>query len=342
MSLLFDLIPRRYREMLNRALVLPLEIIMTAIDFIMLRVQNLIGAPRMAYVFILPNLLIFGVFILLPMLLNFYIGFTSGSSFAIQNRPWVGTENLERIFSCDDFLNPNTCSEDLFWRGARNTFYYVIVQVSTMVALALITALALNSKVRFRGFFRSVFFYPVLLSPVVVALIWRWFLREDNGLLNALIVQSGGERISFLSNANWARFWVIVVSDWAFMGFYTLILLAGLQSIPASLYEAAEMDGANAFTRFQFITFPLLMPTMTVVLVLSLIRAVQVFDQVFVLTGGGPGTATFYMVQYIYREAFGQGNRNLGMAASASLLLASVLMLLTLGQLFFARRSEAT
>jgi len=115
------------------------------------------------------------------------------------------------------------------------------------------------------------------------------------------------------------------------MGFYTLILLAGLQSIPADLYEAASVAGASAWQKLRFITMPLLMPTMTVVLVLSLIRAVQVFDHVYVLTGGGPGTATLYVVQYIYQTVF--ENRNYGIAAAASLVLGAVLMVLTLAQL---------
>ncbi|MFP4322820.1 MAG: carbohydrate ABC transporter permease [Anaerolineales bacterium] len=342
MSIFTDAIPKRYREGLTGLLTKPLEWLLSVLDLLLLPIQRLIGVNRMAYVFLLPNLLIFGIFILLPMLMNFYIGFTGGNSFAIENREWVGTENLDRIFSCENYTDPNTCEEDLFWRGARNTFSYVIIQVSTMVIWALLTALALNGKIRFRGFFRSVFFYPVLLSPVVAALIWRWFLSVDAGVFNALLEDFGFDRISFFTDANWSRFWVIVVSDWMFMGFYTLILLAGLQSIPGELYEAADMDGANAFQRFFGITLPLLMPTMTVVLVLALIRAVQIFDQVFVLTGGGPGTATTYMVQFIYREAFGEGNRNLGLAASASLLLASTLMVLTLTQLYFARRNEAT
>jgi alpha-1,4-digalacturonate transport system permease protein len=296
----------------------------------------------MAYFFLTPNMVIFGVFILLPMVLNFYYGFTSGHSILLKNREYVGTENLDNILTCEDYSNPNTCNEDYFWRGVRNTAQYVSVQVISMVILALVTALALNRKIRLRGFFRSVFFYPVLLSPVVVALIWKWFLRYDNGLLNSLLVQAGYDRVQFLANGTWARFWVIVVSDWAQMGFYTLILLAGLQAIPGSLYEAAEIDGANSFQRFRSVTLPLLMPTMTVVLVLAFIRAVQVFDQVFVLTNGGPGTATLYIVQYIYREAFVISPPQYGLAAAASLILASVLLVLTLAQLFFARRSEAT
>lgn len=314
--------------------------LLNLIDFVLAPLQRVIGTTRMAYFFILPNMLIFGIFVLLPMVLNFYIGFTGGQSIRLENRDWVGTQNLERLMDCDDFLDPNTCREDFFWNGVQNTFFFVCIQVVTMIILALFTAMALNGKIALRGFFRSVFFYPVLLSPVVVALIWKWMLDAESGIINYFLVQLGAERINFLIDRNWARFWVIVVSDWAQMGFYTLILLAGLQSIPASLYEAAEMDGANAISKFRFVTLPLLMPTMTVVLVLALIRAVQVFDQVFVLTGGGPGTATFYIVQYIYRNGFGITPAQYGLASAASLLLASVLLILTLGQLWLARRSD--
>ena len=124
-----------------------------------------------------------------------------------------------------------------------------------------------------------------------MALIWKWILQE-NGLFNGILVNLGFDKIPFLVNADWAQFWTIMISVWAFMGFYMLIILAGLQSIPADLYEAASIDGANPWQAFSRITMPLLMPIMVVVLVLSLIRAVQVFDIVFAFTGGGPGTAT--------------------------------------------------
>lgn len=316
--------------------------LLNIIDFIFMPIQKLIGTHRMAYFFILPNMLIFGIFVLLPMFLNFYIGFTSGQSIRLENREWVGTANLERLMDCENFTDPNTCREDYFWHGVRNTIFYVSLQVVSMVVLALFTALALNGKIIFRGFFRSVFFYPVLLSPVVVALIWKWMLDYESGIINYFLVELGVERTNFFESRNWARFWVIVVSDWAQMGFYTLILLAGLQSIPASLYEAAEIDGATPISKFRFVTLPLLMPTMIVVLVLSLIRAVQVFDQVFVLTGGGPGTATQYIVQYIYRNGFGITPAQYGLAAAASIMLASVLLILTLGQLWIGRRNETT
>lgn len=319
-----------------RVLTAPLGLLEIFVDAI----QSLIGEKRMGYFFVLPNLAIFGVFILLPTLLNFYFGLTSGTSILPQNREFVGAANLTRLFNCTDFTNVRTCQEDLFWRGIWNTVGFVSFEVGLMVIFGLITALALNRRIRGRGFFRSVFFYPVLLSPVVVALIWKWMLQYQNGVINSVLLSLGGERIEFLTDPNWATFWAIVISVWAQMGFYTLILLAGLQSIPSELYEVAQIDGATEWDRFSAITLPLLMPTMWVVLVLALIRAVQVFDVVFVLTGGGPGTATQYIVQYIYQTAF--DDRQYGLAAAASLVLAVTLFVLTMGQLWLGRSRQET
>ncbi len=302
------------------------------LDLIFGTIQKIIGVKGMPYIFVLPNLLIFGIFILFPMLLNFVYAFTGGSAFFPGERPWVGTDNFGRLLACENYLVPNSCTEDLFWRAVGNTFSYVFFQVGLMVIFSLITALILNRKIKARGFFRAVFFYPVLLSPIVVALIWKWILQE-NGLFNGILISLGFDRIPFLVNAQWAQFWVVMISIWAFMGFYTLILLAGLQSIPADLYEAASIDGANPWQSFVTITMPLLTPVMAVVLVLSLIRAVQVFDIVFAFTGGGPGTATLYLVQYIYNYGFSSPNKQFGLAAAASLLMAAVLVVLTIIQL---------
>ena len=307
------------------------NIIVSIFDLIFGTLQRLIGIKGMPYIFVLPNLLIFGIFILFPMLLNFNYAFTGGTEFFPDQRPWVGLANFDQLFTCESFLDPNTCREDLFWRAIFNTAGYVVFQVALMVLVALITAVVLNRKIKARGFFRSVFFYPVLLSPIVVALIWKWILQE-NGLFNGILVSLGFDKVPFLVDAQWARFWVVIISVWAFMGFYTLILLAGLQAIPADLYEAASIDGANSWHSFFKITLPLLMPSMVVVLVLSLIRAVQIFDVVFAFTGGGPGTATMYLVQYIYSKGFASPSRQFGLAASASLVMAGVLIILTLIQ----------
>jgi len=315
------------------------NLVVSGFDLIFSPIQKILGVKGMPYLFVLPNLLIFGIFILFPVVLNFVYAFTGGTSFFPDQRPYVGTANFERIFNCENVLLPNTCQEDLFWRAVHNTVFFVIVQVILLVLVSLVTALVLNQKIKGRGFFRAVYFYPCLLSPIVVGLIWKWIL-QDNGVLNGILINIGLGKLPFLVNADWARFWVIMVSVWSSMGFYMLILLAGLQAIPADLYEAASMDGASKWRTFWNITMPLLTPTMVVVIVLSLIRAVQIFETIYAFTGGGPGTATFYLVQYIYNYGFSSPNKQFGVAAAASLLMAGVLVVLTLMQLA-ARREES-
>ncbi len=302
------------------------------LDGLFSRIQRFTGVTGMAYVFVAPNMLVFSVFVLFPMLFNFVYTFTGSDRLFLDQRPYVGAANLERLFDCQDFLRPVTCDEDLFASAVLNTASFVVTQVAVMIAISLLTAVVLNGRIRARGFFRSVFFYPVLLSPIVVAMIWRWMLQE-NGLFNAFIVSLGGEKLRFLTDRNWARFWVVMVSVWSLMGFYTLILLAGLQAIPADLYEAAAIDGASSWRAFQSITLPMLAPTMLVVIVLSTIRAVQIFDVVFAFTGGGPGSATLYIVHYIYNNGFASPFREYGLAAATSLVMATALIVLTIIQI---------
>jgi alpha-1,4-digalacturonate transport system permease protein len=215
-----------------------------------------------------------------------------------------------------------------------------MIQVVLMVLFSLATALVLNRKIIGRGFWRGVFFYPVLLSPVVVALIWKWLLQTQ-GVFNAGLVAVGSTPVNWLTDAHWAFFWTVFVSIWAHMGFYTLILLAGLQAIPREMYEAAEMDAASPWRTLTRITLPLLMPNLIVVLVLAMIRAVQIFDEVFVLTGGGPGSATTFIVQFIYQTGFAEQIHLYGLAAAASLVLAIGLMALTIVQLKLTRAGTA-
>lgn len=310
--------------------------IIDVLDTIFSLIQEQIGIKGMAYLFVIPNLIIFGIFILLPMFLNFGYAFTGGTKLFLDERPYVGTRNVEQLFQCEDLLDYRTCREDKFIRAIGNTAWFVICQVTLMVIISLFTALILNQNIFGRAFFRSVFFYPVLLSPIVVALMWNWILTE-NGIINAMLANFGVDKIQFLTKEFWARSWVVLISVWSQMGFYTLILLAGLQAIPSDLYEAADIDGANAWNKFWGVTLPLLMPTMLVVLVLSLIRAVQVFDIVFAFTDGGPGTATLFIVQYIYDIGF-RGDRIPGMAAAASLVMAGALIILTVFQITLRSR----
>jgi ABC-type sugar transport system permease subunit len=380
-----------------------------ALDGPMRAIQCHIGAHRMAYVFLVPNLLVFGVFSFWPMILNFYIAFTGGQSVILAERPFVGLANFRELLDCPSWLDPKTCpvAGFSFWTGIWNTLFFAVVQVPIMIVVALVTAVILNREIRGRGFWRAVYFYPVMLSPVVVAVIWDWILKR-RGILNAVLDDATTGWNAFIAGAGyhvvllmiaaligwpvgrwlahrfkavlplfviagtilliaallslgfgrsgltlapfrpinwlidvrsgWPMFWVIFVYTWGHLGFYMLILLAGLQAIPKDLYEAAEMDGTSKARAFWRITLPLLMPTMIVVLVLSLIRAFQVFDEVYVLTGGGPGQATKMIIQHIYESAFIGDAKRYGIASASSVLVAAVLLVLTLAQLAATRR----
>jgi alpha-1,4-digalacturonate transport system permease protein len=294
-------------------------------------VQARFGRPGVIALLVAPNLIVFSVFVVGPILINGYYSLTGGAALFLEERVFVGLEQYRRLLDCRDFADPLTCREDRFWIGLRNLGVFVLAKVVVLTLAALATALVLNRRLRGRGFWRAVYFFPVLLSPVVVGLIWKWILQRD-GALNALLVSLGAEPMLWLAEPGWAMAWSVFVSVWAHLGFYALILLAGLQAIPADLHEAAAMDGTRPMRVFFRITLPLLWPSLLVVLVLATIRAVQVFDEVFVLTGGGPGTATTFLVQYIYETGFAAQIRNLGLAAAASMLMAGGLIVLTLAQ----------
>jgi alpha-1,4-digalacturonate transport system permease protein len=301
--------------------------------------QRVAGQNGMVAFFLLPNMAIFGIFVLLPLVLNIAYSMTTGGALFLAERTFVGGAQYARLLTCESYADIGTCAEDQFWTALSNTAMFTVLQVALLIIVATITALILNRDLRARSFWRAVFFFPVLLSPVVVGLIWRWIL-DRNGVLNAGLESVGLTPVNWLLERNWAFLSAIGVTIWAHLGFFALILLAGLQAIPRDLYEAAEMDGTPPARVFWRITLPLLMPNMLVVIVLALIRAVQVFDEAFVLTGGGPGTATLFLTQYIYEVGFASLLKNPGLAAAASILMGGVLIVLTLVQLALGRRNE--
>ncbi|MDO5641165.1 MAG: sugar ABC transporter permease [Paracoccus sp. (in: a-proteobacteria)] len=300
--------------------------------------QRLTGQGGMIALFLLPNMAIFTIFVLVPLGMNIAYSTTGGVEFFLADRPDIGLAHYARLLDCDNHLRPRSCRDDMFWIAVWNTARFVLFQVGLMVLAAMITALILNRAIPAKAFWRAMFFFPVLLSPVVVGLIWKWILQRQ-GLANLGMVELGLEPVNWLTDRFWSFAAAVGVSVWAHMGFYTLILLAGLQAIPRDLYEAAEMDGTSRARTFWRITLPLLMPNLLVVLVLALIRAVQIFDEAYVLTGGGPGTSTMFITQYIYEVGFANLLRNPGLAAAASILMAGVLVVLTLVQLWLSQRA---
>ena len=282
--------------------------------------------PLAPYLFLLPNVLVFGIFIIIPALSNFYL-----SLFRVtlsEPSVYVGAGNFAEM-----------AHDDIFWSAARNTGVFVVGDMALTMFFALAIALLLNGPIRARGFFRGVFFYPFLLSPVIVAEIWRWVLNTQYGLANDFLRALGLPIQPWLLRPDYAMDWVIISNVWATVGFFALILLAGLQAIQPTLYEAAEVDGANRWRILVNVTLPLLMPSLLVVFILGTIRAFQAFEYIYVLTGGGPGFSTLMIVQYIYRAAFQQ--TEFGLAAAASLLLVVVLGILTGLQYVMGRLGEA-
>ncbi|WP_419197423.1 carbohydrate ABC transporter permease [Martelella mediterranea] len=309
------------------------------VEPVMTGVQKTIGIKRMPWIFLIPNLTAVLLFALLPVFINIFYSVTGSDRLYPTDRPFIGMANYETLLDCGNYLQPSTCSRDLFWRALGNSLVFVPTQVVLMIGISLLTAICLNREIRGRGFFRGVFFFPVMLSPVVVALTWQWILQR-NGALNGLLEAVGLSGINWLIHADTAFAWAVAVTIWAHMGFYTIILLAGLQAIPRDVYEAAKMDSASHWRVFRRITLPLLLPVLLVVFVLCVIRSVQTFDELYVLTGGGPGSATMLMVQYIYEVGFAAQPRNFGLAAAASLLLGLVLLVFTALQLKLSRSAR--
>ena len=306
---------------------------------LMTGLQKLLGIKRMPWVFLLPNLAAVLLFSLLPVAINVFYSMTGSDRLYPMERPYVGGMNYETLLDCGNYFDASSCSSDLFWRAVGNSLTFVPIQVICMIGVALLAAICLNREIRGRGFFRAVFFFPVMLSPVVVALTWQWILQR-NGALNGIMTWIGLSPVNWLVFPNTAFFWSVFITVWAHMGFYTIILLAGLQSIPRDVYEAAKMDSATNWRVFTRITLPLLKPVLLVVFVLCVIRSVQTFDELYVLTGGGPGSATMLIVQYIYEVGFAVQPRNFGLAAAASLLLGVVLLIFTGIQLRLSRNSQ--
>lgn len=279
------------------------------------------------YLFLLPNMVIFGLFTIWPAISGFNISLYSsrnGRTFE-----WAGTGNFERIFSDADF-----------YQALINTIVFVLAFVGLGVCIAVVLSVLLNAQGFGKSFFRSVFFLPVLLSPVVVGIVWRWLLERNGGLVNEALGAIGIPAVPWLVNPQLAMVSVIAVSLWTNVGFYTMILLAGLQSIDPNLYEAASLDGASHLQQFRSITLPMLAPTTMVVLILSTIHGFQAFDVIYNLTGGGPVGATTLLVQYVYDNAFGP-QMQYGMAAAGSVVLFVIVMCFTLLNWLLGRRAEA-
>ncbi|MCH7940127.1 MAG: sugar ABC transporter permease [Candidatus Marinimicrobia bacterium] len=234
-------------------------------------------------------------------------------------------------------LNFTTLVHDpLFWKALWNTFKFLMVHVPLQVGLSLVLAALLNQPIRARGFFRAAFFLPVVLSGVVITIMWKQLYSSETGVFNALLALMGLGRVGWLTDPDIAMLSIAIMATWKNMGLYVILLLAGLQSIPKSVYEAASIDGAGEMAQFTKITIPLLNPILMSVIILSTINGFSLFIEPYVMTGGGPLNSTLSMNLYIYRQAF--SFYKMGYAATLGFVLAAVIFVVVVLQRRFLER----
>ena len=268
------------------------------------------------YLLILPLVLASAAFLFVPIVTSAYWSFTDFSG--LGSPTWVGLRNYTELFN-----------DPRFTRALVNTFIFVGLGMSIGPTLGLLSALLLNREVRFRSFFRTAYFLPVMTSLVVVATIWKILLNE-RGLLNSILGVVGVPAHAWLAQTNTALPAVTVTSIWQGFGFETVVFLAALQAIPRDLYDAARVDGAGAWRTFRYVTLPGLRSTILFVYIYGIIGSFQVFDQVFVMTQGGPIQSTTTVVFRLYQEFY---NLNLGKASAIAYVLVLILAALSFVQL---------
>lgn len=273
---------------------------------------------RYAYLFLLPSLIGFTLFLLLPTVGSLSLSFLSWD--LLTPPKFAGMDNYDELIH-----------DPLFWTVLKNTAYYSIGTIPVGMVLSLAIAVLLNQKIRAVNFYRAIYFMPVMASMVACAIIWKWILQNDFGLMNYFLSFFGIEGPHWLTSSDWAMNGVIIMSIWKHIGFDMVIFLAALQGVPGHLYEAAEIDGARPWHKFRHITIPLLSYSTFFILVMNIIRSFQVFDQAYVLTGGGPGYSTQVLVYYIYTNAFEYFR--MGYAAAVAWVLFLIIFLVTILQL---------
>ncbi|RDI69822.1 carbohydrate ABC transporter permease [Halopelagius longus] len=296
--------------------------------------------PALPYLYISPFFVLFGIFLLFPTAYTLYLSFFEylGSSNAvlltvdlgvlqiaipqIAELEFVGLSHYERLLFQDS----------LFHKSLFNTSFIFLIQVPLMVVLGLATALVLDAKfIRAKGLFRTLIALPVATGLVAYSTIFLLLFNGDVGLVNYVLQSLGADAIPWLGDAWWARITLVIAVTWRWLGYNMIILLAGLQTVPEQLYEAAEVDGATRWQKFRYVTLPQLRPVLLFVVVSSTIGTFQIFAEPFVITGGGPSNATITMVQYIYRQAFLQ--LNLGYASAVSVALVVLVSIMSIIQI---------
>lgn len=277
------------------------------------------------YLFLMPALIVLVIFFFIPFFQTFALSFMDYSN-SIYQAQFAGFENYIKLFH-----------SPVFYKVLLNTFIYLIVAVPILAIVPLFLAVLLNRQIRGLTLYKILIYLPVIVSIVVAAIAFKW-LYADEGILNFIVTTLGLSKIGWLTDPNWALYSVIIVTIWKGIGYYMMIYLAALMSVPKELYEACEIDGAGFFRKHLTVTIPHIMPTIALVTTISAISAMKVFAEIYVMTKGGPLNSSKTIVYYIYERAF--ENLDLGFASAMAVVLLVIVLALSLVNILFFEKNR--
>jgi len=274
-------------------------------------ISRIRGSEKNGYLFMLPYIIFFCLFIAYPLIFSFVLIFHRWN--IVTPMEWIALRNFFRMFQ-----------DPLFARAIINTLVFLVLHIPLQIVIALIFAVLLNSAIKFRGLFRSVYFFPVVVSGVVVTILWAQLYNYESGLFNHILTTIGLPAVPWLVDPGFAMPSIAIMATWKNVGLYIVLFLVGLQTIPAYLYEAARIDGASGKDQFLNITLPMLNPTIVVIFILSTIGGFSLFIEPYIMTGGGPMNSTLSAMLYIYNQAF--SFNHMGYAAALGFVFALIIL----------------
>lgn len=288
--------------------------------------QPTLKSSLKAYLYLLPALAIIAVFSIYPIFRSFEMAFWSDYTFITRTRHEYGLDNFVTLFN-----------DSRFWLSLRNTATFVLGVVPLQIIISLGIAMMLNSNIKLKGMFRSIYFLPFVTSVVAISMVWQFIFHTQNGILNDIIGWFGMDPIPWLARPEYAMTSLVIMSIWRGLGFNIVILLAGLQNVDKGLFLAAKVDGANAWHRFTTVTLPMLSPTLFFISIMSVISSFRVFTEVFALFQGepGPGNSALTVVFYVWQTF---QNRNLGVSSAAAVVLFAIILFFTMIQMYVGKK----
>ena len=272
-----------------------------------------------------PYLIHLCLFVLFPVVFSVILVFHKWN--VISPMEYVGLDNFVRLFQ-----------DRLFWKALLNTLIFILFHIPFQIIVALLLAYFLNQKIFLRPFFRASFFMPVVISGVVITILWQQLYGLDNGIINRTLIALGLGRVEWLTNPKIAMISIAIMATWKNVGLYVILFLVGLQTVPKSYYEAAEVEGASSWQQFRYITIPAINPTIFMVVILSTIGGFSLFIEPYIMTDGGPLNSTLSAMLYIYKQAFGY--YHMGYSATLSIFFALIIMGVVVIQKIFIESEE--